>query len=186
MKPSESFDYASRDSLFSRTYLDSLVPLEDGTLPPYSTRWQNQGRWTSRGESWTRSGSEFHKDAAVSSLSQILEESVPEKYYLSPKACTGILRRAERRGKELPEALERALGAAQLRRLPDQPTPNQGPAHPLPSLTLGGISRGGGGQRGVCCRYPVGAGGAGKRGWADDTDLTHLSFPQWSLAVTLC
>ena len=34
---------------------------------------------------------------------------VPEKYYLSPKACLGILRRASVRGKELPEVLKKAL-----------------------------------------------------------------------------
>ena len=33
-------------------------------------------------------------------LSQILQTNVPEKYYLSAKACQGILRRAEKRGKE--------------------------------------------------------------------------------------
>ena len=31
------------------------------------------------------------------------------KYYLSPKACLGILRRASVRGKELPELLRKAL-----------------------------------------------------------------------------
>ena len=44
-----------------------------------------------------------------SSLSQILQENVPEKYYLSQRACSGILRRASVRGKELPELLKRAL-----------------------------------------------------------------------------
>jgi len=34
---------------------------------------------------------------------------VPEKYFLSKKACEGILRRAKARGKELPEVLRRAL-----------------------------------------------------------------------------
>ena len=34
---------------------------------------------------------------------------VPEKYYLSPKACQGILLRASVRGKELPEVLKKAL-----------------------------------------------------------------------------
>ena len=42
-------------------------------------------------------------------LSQILEEKAPEKYCLSPKACAGILRRAERRGKDLPPLLKAAL-----------------------------------------------------------------------------
>ena len=42
-------------------------------------------------------------------LSQILMVNVPQKYYLSPKACLGILRRASVRGKKLPEVLELAL-----------------------------------------------------------------------------
>ena len=46
---------------------------------------------------------------AGSSLSQILEGTVPEKYYLSKTACLGILRRAKTRGKELPPQLEAAL-----------------------------------------------------------------------------
>lgn len=44
-----------------------------------------------------------------SKLSQILEPNPDERYNLSPKACAGILGRAERRGKKLPEALETAL-----------------------------------------------------------------------------
>lgn len=47
--------------------------------------------------------------AIESTLSQILEANVPKKYYLSAKACEGILRRAERRGKELPPMLKTAL-----------------------------------------------------------------------------
>lgn len=42
-------------------------------------------------------------------LSQILESETSERFYLSPKACAGILRRAASRGKELPEPLARAL-----------------------------------------------------------------------------
>ena len=34
---------------------------------------------------------------------------VPQKYYLSQKACLGILRRASERGKKLPDVLELAL-----------------------------------------------------------------------------
>ena len=58
----------------------------------------------------------FPSEERESSLWQILEEIVPEKYYLSSKACQGILRRAKTRGKELPEelriALERQAGIA--------------------------------------------------------------------------
>ena len=47
------------------------------------------------------------------SLSQVLEEDlIPQRYYLSPKACAGILRRAEKRGKVLPTTLHHALSAA--------------------------------------------------------------------------
>jgi hypothetical protein len=42
-------------------------------------------------------------------LSSILQVNVPEKFYLSPTACEGILRRAERRGKQLPPMLKEAL-----------------------------------------------------------------------------
>ena len=44
-----------------------------------------------------------------SHLSQILEDTPRPKYSLSAKACRGILRRAERRGKALPEMLRTAL-----------------------------------------------------------------------------
>lgn len=49
-------------------------------------------------------------NAAVESrLSQILEDNPQAKYYLSAKACRGILRRAERRGKDLPKLLKQVL-----------------------------------------------------------------------------
>lgn len=52
---------------------------------------------------------EYPSAEKESTLLQILEDNVPEKYYLSAKACEGILRRAERRGKELPLILKEAL-----------------------------------------------------------------------------
>jgi hypothetical protein len=36
---------------------------------------------------------------------------VPQRFFLSAKACAGILRRAERRGKALPPMLKEALEA---------------------------------------------------------------------------
>lgn len=42
-------------------------------------------------------------------LSDILEQNPDPKYNLSPKACQGILRRAEKRGKVLPPMLDQAL-----------------------------------------------------------------------------
>ena len=52
---------------------------------------------------------ESPNDVVESTLSQILEVNAPEKFYLSAKACEGILRRAERRGKQLPPMLKEAL-----------------------------------------------------------------------------
>jgi site-specific DNA-cytosine methylase len=57
-------------------------------------------------------GVEWPNAAVVCSLSDTLETgAVPQRYYLSAKACAGILRRAEKRGKELPPALCAALMA---------------------------------------------------------------------------
>ena len=57
----------------------------------------------------TPKGGEFRNGGAESTLSQILIANAPEKYSLSRKACLGILRRAEKRGKELPDMLREAL-----------------------------------------------------------------------------
>ena len=62
-----------------------------------------------RTEFLTLNTGEYPKDAVVSTLSSILEVNAPEKYYLSARACEGILRRAKRRGKELPTMLREAL-----------------------------------------------------------------------------
>jgi len=84
-------------------------PTEDGTLVPSSARWSNSGTGSPT-ECWTLSSSEFPSVAAVCSLSDVLEDgSVPQRFYLSAKACEGILRRAKRRGKELPPMLDAAL-----------------------------------------------------------------------------
>ena len=63
------------------------------------------------GEYWTLNFGESPRDAEESSLSQILEDTVPQKYFLSKKACEGILRRAAARGKKLPDVLKEALMA---------------------------------------------------------------------------
>ena len=62
------------------------------------------------GVSSTLNFSECPNDAKESSLLDILVTgNVPRKYYLSPKCCAGILRRAAKRGKELPAALKEVL-----------------------------------------------------------------------------
>ena len=79
------------------------------TLLLSSKRWLTSGRVTLRGESWTAASSESPSVAVECSLSRILEANAPSKYWLSPKACAGILRRADKRGKDLPPALATAL-----------------------------------------------------------------------------
>jgi hypothetical protein len=44
-------------------------------------------------------------------LSSILQRQVDSRYALSAKAAAGILRRAGKRGRKLPEVLEKALKA---------------------------------------------------------------------------
>ena len=60
---------------------------------------------------WTATLAPSPSDGGVCSLSDILEATgdVPQRFYLSAKACRGMLRRAEKRGKQLPPALESAL-----------------------------------------------------------------------------
>jgi hypothetical protein len=79
------------------------------TLRGASESYTTSGRVKSDGQYWILNTSESRKDASVCSLSQILEANPHPKYSLSPKACQGILRRAEKRGKELPEMLQKAL-----------------------------------------------------------------------------
>ena len=51
----------------------------------------------------------FPKEENASTLSQILMDKVPPRFYLSPRACQGILRRASEHGRVLPEVLRLAL-----------------------------------------------------------------------------
>ena len=84
-------------------------PTKDGTLVPSSEGWGSSGMGGPT-ESWTLNISDWPSDGSACSLSQILEAgSVPRRFYLSARACRGILRRAEKRGKALPTALRTAL-----------------------------------------------------------------------------
>ena len=61
------------------------------------------------GDSSTLNIGESPNAERESLLSWILEDNVPQKYYLSARACQGILTRASRRGKQLPDILRQAL-----------------------------------------------------------------------------
>ncbi len=84
-----------------------LTPGHGNLLGEYE--WEILSPW--RGGSSTLNTGVSPRDARVSSLSQILEDSPPRKYYLSRKACLGILRRSQVRRKPLPHTLEIALMA---------------------------------------------------------------------------
>ena len=85
---------------------------EDGISPPSCEGWRNSGMGSPT-EFLTLNSSEWPSDAAVCSLSDILETGdVPRRFFLSARACAGILRRAVKRGKELPPRLEAALRMA--------------------------------------------------------------------------
>lgn len=71
--------------------------------------WLEGERLTPLGESLMLNIGEYPSVENESTLSEILEDNVPEKYYLSPKACLGILRRAKNKGRKLPDNLRIAL-----------------------------------------------------------------------------
>lgn len=88
---------------------------EGGSLRELSSA--TKAHTASHGESLTLNLSEWTglaglslNDEGVSSLSDILEiGDVQPQYYLSARACRGIVRRAGGRGKKLPDLLARAL-----------------------------------------------------------------------------
>ena len=92
-------------------------------------KWEDDGAWC--GELTTRNTGECPNAAVVSRLSQILEETPHPKYNLTAKACQGILRRAERRGKDLPKLLKAVLIRQSQGALPQErteaPAPTEAP-----------------------------------------------------------
>ena len=72
--------------------------------------WEVISPWPG-GSSMLNTGPAPLSEEDVFSLSQILQDAPPRKYYLSKTACLGILRRAGERGKELPPQLKAALMA---------------------------------------------------------------------------
>ena len=100
-------------SFWRRSSALNAIPFQSLDLTPGAGNllgefyWELISPW--RGDALTLNTGVSPREEKESSLSQILQAGVPEKYYLSPKACLGILRRASARGKELPELLRKAL-----------------------------------------------------------------------------
>lgn len=89
-----SFQQEGSDGLTQVWLLDPSEPPRGESLMPNIWAWPNDG------------------DVSLCSLSEVLETGpVPQRYYLSPTACRGILRRAKRREKELPDAFKGGSGS---------------------------------------------------------------------------
>ena len=105
--PARTSESSSKNLFGSTNRPPRCLRLVKGNGPTQTLSWVTDGAWLT--ELSMLNIGESPKDAEESTLSQILEVNVPERYYLSAKACEGILRRASKRGKALPGMLLTAL-----------------------------------------------------------------------------
>jgi hypothetical protein len=103
-----------------KAIIESIVRIaDDKIVVPKPKKWLDKGIVLGNGFSlawcvldsrkFVRSGENASSRRQRLPLSRILQDNVPKKYYLSPIACRGILNRAKRRGKTLPEILKTTL-----------------------------------------------------------------------------
>ena len=105
----KSLEIENLDGLCGKMFPVFCHQTEEGILEPSSGRWGTWGMGSPI-EFWTLNGSDSPKEESVCLLSDVLETGkIQQRYYLSPKACAGIIRRAEKRNKKLPEMLHQAL-----------------------------------------------------------------------------
>ena len=104
----------------AKTSKQSSKPSAKSQIPTFQFLFLKAASGTNREPLWekvtvlpgvpmTLNTGESPSAARESTLSQILQANAPEKYFLSKTACEGILRRAAKRGKELPKMLREAL-----------------------------------------------------------------------------
>lgn len=91
----------------SKTKAPMFLDLRTGSGNLAGVSWETGIPWL--GASSMLNFGECPNVVEESGLWQILEDNVPQRYYLSERACVGVLRRAERRGKELKPILKLAL-----------------------------------------------------------------------------
>ena len=104
-RTSESFSKRSSE-LSSIPYMFLDLSEDAGNLLGESY-WEIHSPW--RGDALMLNTGVSPREERESSLWQILEEQPHPRYYLTRKACLGILRRSAERGKELPPQLKEAL-----------------------------------------------------------------------------
>ena len=104
-------DWLSNDNLnglSSKMSQDcSIVTLEE-ILQLSSMPWKEAGM-VFRGECLTLNFSEHPRDVEESSLSEVLDQSVPLRFFLTTDHLKSLLDRASARNKPLPPALEKAI-----------------------------------------------------------------------------
>ena len=104
-RTSESFSKRSSE-LSSIPYMFLDLSEDAGNLLGESY-WETLSPW--RGDALMLNTGVSPREERESSLWQILEEQPHPRYYLTRKACLGILRRSAERGKDLPPQLKEAL-----------------------------------------------------------------------------
>ena len=103
----QTFKKSSKRSSKLKNHTFMLLDLRQDAGNILGPCWEYDPVWL--GSLGTLNTSECPKDVVESSLWQILLDTVPSRYWLSRKACRGMLRRADCRGKLLPKLLEIAL-----------------------------------------------------------------------------
>lgn len=105
----DSLENADQEFLSSKTFRACSVRTPEEILESCSGLWPNSGI-LSDGVLLTARTSESHSRARGSSLSAVIETGeVPEQYFLSRNAARGMLRRAERMGRNLKPHLRESL-----------------------------------------------------------------------------
>lgn len=117
-----------RDAQSAKRFLSTIAEPTSSWCSPSSP---TSGFTTSRGECWTAVTSECPSGGdASTSLQDVLLDEAPERFSLSPRAAAGILRRAQKRGRVLPQALRLALmEVASLHRDDDSTTTRTSSGH---------------------------------------------------------
>ena len=77
-----------------RTFLDFLIAEKGTTFEDCSLQWKNSGM-VFRGECWTQNTLEHPKDVEESILSQVIETSVPLRYFLNREQLQSLIKRAD-------------------------------------------------------------------------------------------
>ena len=118
----QTFKKSSKRSSKLKNHTFMLLDLRQDAGNILGPCWEYDPVWL--GSLGTLNTSECPKDVVESSLWQILLDTVPSRYWLSQKACQGMLRRADCRGKLLPKLLEIAL-SMQGGLIPPGPIPDE-------------------------------------------------------------